>query len=117
MLNAIIVAAVAAFSAVLAPAAAAVDLDTMGPRQKRIYCVAYGLIDLQYRYDNGGVDRAAYDRERMQLGWRIQNRGDNQTYAQDFRRLQLAGDEIIAEQPSVEALSAQAEACGTSLRM
>ena len=84
---------------------AAVDLEAMPQRGKQIYCVAYGMIDLQYRYESGMVDRATYDRERMQFGWRIQNRGDNQTYASDFRRLDRAAAEIIAEQPTIAALS------------
>lgn len=103
--------------AVAASPAAAVDLEALSRQDKRIHCVAYGLIDLQYRYDNGMIDEAAYQRQRMQLGWRIQDRGDNFNYAGDFRKLDAAIDRIIAERPSVAALSEQAAYCRSYLRL
>ncbi len=69
----------------------AADLEAMSRSQKRIYCVAYGLIDVRMRYLGGQVDKARFDWERKQLTWKIMNRGDNFNYAPDFRKLD-AGD-------------------------
>ena len=95
----------------------AADLAAMSRSQKRIYCVAYGLIDVRMRYLGGEVDKARFDWERKQLTWKIMNRGDNFNYAPDFRKLDAAIDAIVAEAPSPAALSAQAAACRRYLRL
>jgi hypothetical protein len=97
--------------------AVALDLERMSSHDKRIYCVAYTHIDLQMRYEAGAVDKAAYDHQRMQIGWKIQNRGDNYNYAGDFRKLDKAIQDIVAENPPMDAFAAQAAACRSYLRL
>lgn len=101
----------------LASAALAVDIGALSREDQRIHCVAYAFVDLEVRHDNGAVDQSAYDRERMQLARRIQNRGDNFNYAPDYRRLDRAVQQIVAENPPFAAVSAQAAACRKLLRL
>jgi hypothetical protein len=101
----------------LAAPAAAADLAAMSKQDRRTYCVAYSLIDLEWRHDNRMVDEATYSRDRRQLIWKIQNKGDNYNYAADFRRLDRAINEIIAENPPPPELSAQAADCRGYLRL
>jgi hypothetical protein len=107
----------AAVALTVALPAAALELERMSSHDKRIYCVAYAHIDLQMRYQAGTVDKAVYDHERMQIGWKIQNRGDNYNYAGDFRKLDKAVKEIVAEDPPMDAFVAQAAACRSYLRL
>jgi hypothetical protein len=97
--------------------ASAADLEAMSSHGKRIYCVAYSLIDVRMRYDSGAIDKAAYDRERVQLAWKIQNRGDNFNYAGDFRRLDAAIDAIVKERPPMHQFAAQVRECHSYLRL
>ncbi len=99
------------------PGAGAVNLDRMSGQSKRIHCVAYGLIDVRMRRDSGQIDEAAFERERSQLIWKIQNRGDNFNYSSDFRKLNRAIETIVAEQPPIDEFKATAAACRTYLRL
>ena len=116
MTRTLLAAAAAALFPVASPALA-VDIGSLSYGDQRIYCVAYSFIDLQLRHDNGAVDQASYNREKVRLAQKIQNRGDNTNYAQDFRRLDQAVQQIVAEDPSVGAVSAQAASCRKLLRL
>jgi hypothetical protein len=110
--------AILPLAAMLLPTCAiALDLESMSVNNRRIACVAYGLIDVQMRFDNGQLDEAVYQRERGQLIWRVQNKGDNYNYARDFRRLNAYANAIIEEQPPPDEFAAQVQACRVLLRL
>jgi hypothetical protein len=97
--------------------AEALDLATMSANNRRIACVAYGLIDLDMRRLNGRVDEPTYQYERNQLIWKIQNKGDNYNYARDFRRLNTYANEILASQPTPDTFAASVASCRALLRL
>ena len=98
-------------------AAGSVDLANKSRLDRRIYCVAYVAVELEWQHQNGMVDEATYSHDRSQLIWKIQNRGDNYNYAGDFRKLDLAIQEIVAEDPTVGEVTAQAASCRSLLRL
>lgn len=100
-----------------APALAAVDARTQEGPQRKFFCLAYSYIDTWNDWKAGRIDKESYDRQRIQLTWRIQNKGDNHNYAPDFRKLDRAITAIEASRPSPQDISETADSCRAFLRL
>lgn len=103
--------------AAAAPAVAAVDARAQEGSQRKFVCLAYSYIDNWNDWKAGQIDKDRYDRQRIQLTWKIQNKGDNHNYAPDFRKLDRAFTAIEASQPSPQDISETADYCRAFLRL
>ena len=106
-----------ALAALCPGAAAAIDLDALSRYDRRLACVAYAFIDVNMRYEAGGIDKATFEAQRNAVIWKVQNRGDNFNYAPDMRRVDRFIDQIIAEDPPLPEFAGKVTACRALLRL
>jgi hypothetical protein len=91
--------------------AAAVDLDSLRPEERRFHCFAYIELEAAYRQWEGEITAQQFEQTLTRLAIWFQNRGDNYNYAPDYRRLHRTRDAILAEDPTVGEVLSNAAAC------
>lgn len=100
-----------------APALAGVDARTQEGSQRKSFCFAYSFMDNWNDWKSGQIDKEHYDRQRIQIIWKILDKGDNNNYALDERKLKRAFRAIEASQPSPADISETADYCHAFLRL
>ena len=96
--------------------AGAVDINSLGPVQQKRYCLADMYLAGAIRHDDGQISDQDFNDIRTDIARRVQNKGENYNYSNDFRRLEAAVNTTVDEGPTRPEVFETAEGCRAILR-
>ena len=96
-------------------AAEAVDLNSLSQIERRRHCLGYLFLDAQSQLRAGAITQSQFNQIGKSIAIKLRSSGGNVNT--EYRQVDRAVQNILAERPSASEIGQNAAACRSALRM